>query len=683
VIRFDPTTATAEDPIVAATTNGQAAVVVDNPNAFPPGTDMVTIALSRESDDDVTVPGEFITDFQAYPIGIQILSDVDPDPNGGGLLIAVCVLDGAPLDVVIGHRHNGDVELLVPSDPDPESLGYIDCTDATGNTVVAVAEGPKWLQLASRVVQPVIKLLEPKPLKALMFAGRGLGGRTNQLSLDAAVDPTIYVGETVQLSVGTDAETWTSDDFSVATVDGTGLVTGVGAGTATITAEFYFNDVLRTWSAVVTVLPTFVPGMINFDYAPDGTPIASGTLVSDLYAPAGVTFGYGGTASTCGTNVYANGQVVPGLPTPSPPNRVSLCNEGTASDISENTYGFIVATFGPFVSEVCLDVSTRAGQSGFLAAYSQGGALLERATTPIGAVDATQELCVTRADPDIVAAAFSGDGSLFARFDNLDFVAGPGGSNQIAFVGSGDIRVMNANGTQEINLTGGVIASGRRPSWSPDGHRIAFDVIGGSGIYFINPDGSGFSGPVVPTGAWQSDWSPLGGEIAFYESGSIYVMNVDGTNVRLVTQGSGPKWSPDGTRIAYTLTVGGQQDIYTISSDGVGTPVNVTNSGLSRTPAWSPDGTQIAYAKEDALGNTDIWVINADGSGVPVNVTNTAADENQVDWSPDGTMLTFWSKRVGGVDQIFTQAADGSGVATQLTFGGVNFDPTWRPPVTP
>ncbi len=111
VIRFDPTTATPENPIIAATTNGQAAVVIDNPNAFPPGTDMVTIALSRESDDVVTEPGEFITGFQAYPIGIQILSDAQPDPNGGGLLIALCVLDGAPADVVIGHLHNGDVGL--------------------------------------------------------------------------------------------------------------------------------------------------------------------------------------------------------------------------------------------------------------------------------------------------------------------------------------------------------------------------------------------------------------------------------------------------------------------------------------------------------------------------------------------------------------------------------------------
>jgi hypothetical protein len=49
------------------------------------------------------------------------------------------------------------------------------------------------------------------------------------------VDPTIEVGETVQLTIGTDA-TWTTSDAEVATVDNTGLVTGISEGSATITA---------------------------------------------------------------------------------------------------------------------------------------------------------------------------------------------------------------------------------------------------------------------------------------------------------------------------------------------------------------------------------------------------------------------------------------------------------------
>ncbi len=676
VITFDPEDASETDPIVASTENGEAAVVIDNPDAFPPGTGPVTIVLSRAAGDDVVEPGEFIPGFQAYEEGYQILSSHQPDPNGGGVIIALCLVpETAPTNLVIGHLHGSSVELLVPTDPDPEFLNYIDCTNATATTVAMnIVAPPGWLQYARRLVQPVVKLFEPKPLNAMLFRGRGLGGRTTSLSLDAPVDPTIDVGETVQLSVGTDA-TWTSDATGVATVGATtGLVLGVGPGTATITADFGAEESL---SMVITVLPPpVVPGMIDFDFAPDASPILSGTLVNDLYALAGVTFGHGGAGTLCGTNVYANDSVVPGLPAPSLPNRVSLCTEGTASDISENTFGFISATFGPFVSEVCLDVSTIAGQSGFLAAYSQSGALLERATTPVGPAGATQPLCVTRPDPDIVAVAFSGDGNLFAMFDNLDFAAGPGGSNQIAFVGLGDIRLMNANGTLETNVTGGVVANGRAPSWSPDGQRMAFYGISGAGIYLINPDGTGLSGPLGPTGAWQPAWSPLGDQIAYKEStGGIGVMNVDGTNqVQIAVAGSSPAWSPDGMKIAYSLS----NDIYVINASGSGSALNVTNSATTsdHTAAWSPDGIEmkIAFTRD-----WDIYVINADGSGTPLNVTNTTTDnENQVDWSPDGTMLAFWSNRVGS-DQIFIQPADGSGPAIQLTFGGVNFDPAWRP----
>jgi hypothetical protein len=237
VVSFDPADATPENPIVAATQNGEAAVVVDGPNVFPPGTGTVTIVFSRAPDEEVGGPGEFIPGFQAYPEGYRIVSSHQPSPTGGGVIIALCVLDGAPADVVIGHLHDSSVELLVPTDPDPEYLGYIDCTSATNTDGIDLVTVPTWLRLARQLVQPVVRLFEPKPLNAMFFGGRGLGGRTTSLSLDAAVDPTIEVGESVQLSVGTDA-VWMSDDVSVATVDGSGLVTCVNPDTANITAEF-------------------------------------------------------------------------------------------------------------------------------------------------------------------------------------------------------------------------------------------------------------------------------------------------------------------------------------------------------------------------------------------------------------------------------------------------------------
>jgi hypothetical protein len=45
IITFNPADASPGNPIVARTRNGEAAIVIDNPNAFPPGTGPVTIAV--------------------------------------------------------------------------------------------------------------------------------------------------------------------------------------------------------------------------------------------------------------------------------------------------------------------------------------------------------------------------------------------------------------------------------------------------------------------------------------------------------------------------------------------------------------------------------------------------------------------------------------------------------------
>src|SRR5438067_13312023 len=63
-----------------------------------------------------------------------------------------------------------------------------------------------------------------------------------------------------------------------------------------------------------------------------------------------------------------------------------------------------------------------------------------------------------------------------------------GANGKIAFVNGSGIVVMNADGTDQINLI-----SGTSPSWSPDGSKIAFEKgssYDDTNIYVINADGS-------------------------------------------------------------------------------------------------------------------------------------------------------------------------------------------------
>lgn len=98
-------------------------------------------------------------------------------------------------------------------------------------------------------------------------------------------------------------------------------------------------------------------------------------------------------------------------------------------------------------------------------------------------------------------------------------------------------------------------------------------------------------------------------------------------------------------------------DIFTMFANGTGI-VNITNSaGDDKRPKWSPDGTQIAF-DSNRTGNQEIFLMNPDGSNLR-NITNNSATDLRASWSPDGSQIVFHSNRSGSWD-IWLMNADGS-----------------------
>ena len=120
--------------------------------------------------------------------------------------------------------------------------------------------------------------------------------------------------------------------------------------------------------------------------------------------------------------------------------------------------------------------------------------------------------------------------------------------------------------------------------------------------------------------------------------------------------------SPDGAQVAFSWNASGQWEVYVLSLDGTGSPQQVTTGpGAKFNPRWSPDGSRLAYAL-DLEGSEcfDLYVHDL-ATGAHRNLTPDTPDAIQplYDWSPDGTEMVFISDRSGCFDTYVMPAAGG------------------------
>ena len=105
---------------------------------------------------------------------------------------------------------------------------------------------------------------------------------------------------------------------------------------------------------------------------------------------------------------------------------------------------------------------------------------------------------------------------------------------------------------------------------------------------------------------------------------------------------------PDVSDTQITFVYGG--DLWIMPKSG-GQAMQITHSpGEESYPKFSPDGTEIAYTAS-YNGNSDIYVMPAKG-GVPVRVTYASYSDRMVEWHPDGKRILFASKRETGIRSV-------------------------------
>jgi Tol biopolymer transport system component len=224
------------------------------------------------------------------------------------------------------------------------------------------------------------------------------------------------------------------------------------------------------------------------------------------------------------------------------------------------------------------------------------------------------------------------------------------------------------------------------PALSPDGSLVAYaagpptrmqifvrQVGGGRTIALTSDSSQGYRWP---------RWSPDGSRIAYQGEDGIAVVPALGGQPRLVvrleaqpaesttsafTRLRGFAWSPDGRRIAYSTGIG--RDITVVPIEG-GAATHLTGVRDVHSLTWSPDGTRLAGVADNPdfvfgsvyFGNefpSSIWVLPVNGSPA-IRVTADQHLNDSPQWAPDGRHL-FWVSDRGGSRDVYRVRLDASG----------------------
>ncbi|HAK54148.1 MAG: S9 family peptidase [Vicinamibacterales bacterium] len=193
---------------------------------------------------------------------------------------------------------------------------------------------------------------------------------------------------------------------------------------------------------------------------------------------------------------------------------------------------------------------------------------------------------------------------------------------------------------------------------------------------------------------------------------SLWIVNRDGSRNRFLIDGSSPRWSPSGDRIAFVASgepEGRQVFVRWMDDEGAVTQITRVDKGPSNI-AWAPDGSRIAFTmmvddktnwsidlpsrpegatwtaspkiverlryRQDGVGYIDegwrhIFVVPADG-GTARQVTDGGYNHSNVEWTPDGEAIVFSGLRLADAEYRFRESEIysveiASGSVTQLT----------------
>jgi len=154
-------------------------------------------------------------------------------------------------------------------------------------------------------------------------------------------------------------------------------------------------------------------------------------------------------------------------------------------------------------------------------------------------------------------------------------------------------------------------------------------------------------------------------KLAYEKDRKVWVANIDGTGAKKIGPGLFPSISPDGARVAYNTeeqtgkTAWARHIAVTDLASGKQTVFKDVPSDNSYYAKWSPDGSRIAFTLYDGK-NWHLAMVNPDGTGFKYikKAKDTEATLYSPCWAPDSKSLFAQDMKT-----IYRVGLDGSVIA--------------------
>jgi serine/threonine-protein kinase len=196
--------------------------------------------------------------------------------------------------------------------------------------------------------------------------------------------------------------------------------------------------------------------------------------------------------------------------------------------------------------------------------------------------------------------------------------------------------------------------------------------------------------------AWFPRFSPDGSRIAYgvsasasnsdlNDSSDLVVLDARGARTRVTFSGNNrffPIWTRDGTRLTFADGSTTPNRILSALADGSGGTQTLVDTPGRRFPtSWSPDGKTLALyvgGTGTPTNSRDIWMMHVEGDKRTLTpFVETAFEERGPIFSPNGRWIAYTSNK-SGQDDVYARPFPGPGTEVIISVGGGQ-EPVWAP----